>query len=219
MKHAWLAVVCAAALAACSNDAPGTPAEAQTRGPAADAPPDVVLADTATVAVPLSIPAQLYVEHDAVIHARSSGVVEALRADLGMQVREGQLLAQLESRDQQLALERAQEAFDASRREVERQRILTNVSGGTVADSERVESAHRRAALAVREAERAMELTRVTAPFTGVVTARYARAERLVQEGDSLFRVTARTPLLAAIHVPESLAAGLRVGTTARVVG
>jgi hypothetical protein len=51
------------------------------------------------------------------------------------------------------------------------------------------------------------------------VTARYARAKRLVGSGDSLFRLTALEPLLAAVHVPDSLASGLRVGTTARVVG
>jgi hypothetical protein len=37
--------------------------------------------------------------------------------------------------------------------------------------------------------------------------------------GDTLFRVTALAPILAAVHVPEASAAGLPVGTVAEVTG
>jgi hypothetical protein len=43
------------------------------------------------------------------------------------------------------------------------------------------------------------------------------RAGRLVKPGDSLFRVTATAPLLAAVHVPELSARGLAVGVSAWV--
>jgi membrane fusion protein, multidrug efflux system len=39
-----------------------------------------------------------------------------------------------------------------------------------------------------------------------------------VNPGDSLFRVTALAPVLAAVRVPETAAAGLRVGATAQVL-
>jgi hypothetical protein len=45
-----------------------------------------------------------------------------------------------------------------------------------------------------------------------------ARVQRLVSPGDSLFRVTALAPVLAAVRVPEAAAAGLRVGAPARVL-
>jgi hypothetical protein len=45
-----------------------------------------------------------------------------------------------------------------------------------------------------------------------------ARVQRLVNAGDSLFRVTALAPVLATVRVPESAATGLRVGATARVL-
>lgn len=219
MRHyAALASVAVGIVACSSGDSGRTAAAAEPDHPSA-AVPEMIVADTATVAVPLALPAQLYVENDAVVHARSPGVVRAIHADLGARVRSGQLLAELENEDQALALEQARVALEESRRNVERQRILTQLDGGTVADSERVETLHRQAALAVRRAEREMALTRIVAPFAGVVTARYARAERLVSSGDSLYRVTALSPLLVAVHVPDSLAVGLRVGTKARVVG
>ena len=88
----------------------------------------------------------------------------------------------------------------------------------TRADSEQVEFEHRAAELALRKAQRDYDLTRIVAPFAGVVTARTARVQRLVSPGDSLFRITALAPVLAAVRVPESAAAGLRVGAPARVL-
>jgi membrane fusion protein (multidrug efflux system) len=52
-----------------------------------------------------------------------------------------------------------------------------------------------------------------------VVTGRTARLGRLVGSGDSLFRLTALRPILAAVHVPEASGAGIAVGTEAEVVG
>jgi cobalt-zinc-cadmium efflux system membrane fusion protein len=179
----------------------------------------VATADTATVQVPLALPSQLYVEHDATIYARSAGIVEAVLVDLGSQVAEGQPLARLESADQRIALDQAQEKFDNTHQQVERQRALKTAGVVTTADSERVESEHREALLGLRKAQRDYDLTRIVAPFTGVVTGRTARLGRLVGSGDSLFRLTALRPILAAVHVPESSAAGIAVGAEATVVG
>ncbi len=163
------------------------------------------MADTATMAVPLALPSQLYVERDAAILARSTGVVEALLADLGRRVSAGQELARLESTDQAIALDQAREAFDNTKQLVERQRALATAGVVTRADSERVEFEHRQASLALKKAQREIDLTKIVAPFSGVVTGRTARVQRLVNPGDSLFRVTALEPVLAAVHVPESI--------------
>jgi RND family efflux transporter MFP subunit len=176
-------------------------------------------ADTATVQVPLTLPSQLYVEHDATIYARSPGIVEALLVDLGSKVAAGQLLARLESADQQIALAQAEEKFANTRQSVERQRELRAAGVVSVADSERVEFEHREAMLHLRQAQRDLELTRISAPFPGVVTARKARLHRLVSSGDTLFRITALSPVLAAVHVPEAAPGALRIGTEAEVVG
>jgi RND family efflux transporter MFP subunit len=102
---------------------------------------------------------------------------------------------------------------------VERQRALKVAGVVTQADSERVEFEHRDAALSLRKAQRDYDLTRIFAPFGGVVTARPARLHRLVSSGDSLFRITALKPVLAAIRVPEGSAAGISIGAEAEVIG
>ena len=191
--------------------------ETGSTGGASDA--SIASADTATVQVPLALPSQLYVEHDATIYARSPGVVESIMADLGSRVSAGQSLARLESTDQRIALAQAEDKFANTKQSVERQRALKAAGVVTVADSERVEFEHREAVLRLRQAQRDLELTRIVAPFAGVVTGRKARLHRLVSAGDTLFRLTALGPVLAAVHVPEATADGLRIGSGAEVVG
>jgi membrane fusion protein, multidrug efflux system len=181
--------------------------------------PALVTADTATIQVPLTLTSQLYVEHDATVYARSGGVVESILVDLGSKVAAGQPLARLESADQQIALAQAEERLSNSRQTVERYRELKVAGVVTAEDSERVEFEHRQATLMLRQAQRNLALTRIVSPFAGVVTARKTRLHHLVSSGDTLFRVTAMNPILAAVHVPEAAAEALRIGTEAVVQG
>jgi RND family efflux transporter MFP subunit len=142
-----------------------------------------------------------------------------VNGDLGTRVGPGQLLAQLEDVDQEIALAQAGVAHANAEQQVVRIRALTTSGAATVADSEAAEFRYREAELALRKARRENELTRITAPFAGVVTSRTARVGRLVSPGDTLFRVTAVSPLLAQVRVPEAGAAAIRIGAPARVIG
>jgi RND family efflux transporter MFP subunit len=205
---------------ACGRASDGDPPPAiQTGALAATPTVAVAVADTATVEVPIVLPSQLYVEHDAMVVARSVGIVESILVDLGARVSAGQQLARLESADQRIALSQAQAKFVITRQNVERQRELKAAGVTTVVDSERVEFEHREAVLTLQQAQRDYDLTRIVAPFRGVVTRRTARIHQLVNSGDSLFRVTALRPVLAAIHVPEASAALIKVGAQAQVIG
>ncbi|HET7241117.1 MAG TPA: efflux RND transporter periplasmic adaptor subunit, partial [Gemmatimonadales bacterium] len=206
-------------LAACggAKEAPRQPTETAV-GTTPD-PASLVVADTVTVELPLSLPAQLYVEHDAALYARSAGIIEAIQADLGSRVEAGQVLARLESADQEIALDQARVRYANAKIQVGRQRELKTAGVVTQADSERVELEFREAELALKKSQRDFDLTRVVAPFPGVVTGRTARIGRLVSPGDSLFRLTALAPVLAAVRVPEGSAFGIRVGAEAEISG
>jgi membrane fusion protein, multidrug efflux system len=216
MRRGWVAALAlggSLAVGGCSD----RPAQATAAVPARSV--DLMTADTTTVAVPLSLTAQLYVEHDAVVAARTSGTVRQVSADLGTRVVPGQLLAQLEDVDQEIALAQAEVGQANAEQQVVRIRALTASGAATVADSEAAEFKYRESGLALRKARREAELTRITAPFAGVVTSRTARVGRLVSPGDTLFRVTALNPLLAQVRVPESGASGIRIGSTAQAIG
>ena len=173
--------------------------------------------DSSTVRLPLELPAQLYVEHDAVVVARSAGTIEALHAELGDRVHAGQLLARLESTNQAIALAGAEAAYENLTRVAARTRLLKKGGGATAADSEQVEFQLRAADIDRRKAQHDVELTRITAPFAGIVTSRLARPSRFVAVGDTLFRVTEPAPLFARVRVPEAGARQLRTGDAATV--
>jgi len=173
--------------------------------------------ETTTVAVPVALTAQIWVEHDASVFARASGIVEAVLVDLGTRVRGGDVLARLEDVDQRLALEEAEQSHANALSLATRARRLAGSGAITVADSEQFELDLRLAEVRLGQARRAEQFTRVTAPFAGAVTARAARRGRLVSDGDSLFRITALGPLLVSVRVPES-AGGSAPGDSARVV-
>ena len=205
-------------LAACGGDVAPPVQTTAAASLAATPSGTVATAESTTVDRPLTLPSQLYVEHDAAVVARSSGIVESILVDMGTRVAAGQALARLESTDQEIALAQARERSANASQRVERQRALATAGVVTPADSEQVEFEHRDAELTLRQAQRDYDLTRIVAPFAGVVTARMARVQRLVNAGDSLFRITALAPVLATVHAPEGAATGLRVGAEAQVL-
>jgi RND family efflux transporter MFP subunit len=94
---------------------------------------------------------------------------------------------------------------------------MLRVNAMTATEVEQAELRGEQAELALRQARRDLELTRVVAPFGGIVTARYARAPRLVAAGDTLVRITEMAPLLARVRVPEGSAESVRVGDAVTV--
>ncbi|MDP2484049.1 MAG: efflux RND transporter periplasmic adaptor subunit [Candidatus Palauibacterales bacterium] len=211
-RNAWVVAGLVLVAAACGSRP--EPRETTT----AAAAPVLVAVETVTVALPVELEAQLYVEHDAIVYARSDGIVESVRVDIGERVKAGQVLATLEDVDQRIALAEAEVANASARSVVARARELGGRGVMTVADSEQAEFAYAQAGIALRRAQRAMELTRVVAPFAGLVTARAIRPGRLMAQGDTLFRVTATAPLLVSVRVPEASAAAIALGSTGEVV-
>ena len=120
-----------------------------------------------------TLPSQLYVEHDAAVLARSSGVVEAIMADIGSDRGGGTGAgAAGEHRPGDRAGAGEGEARPTPSSRPSGSAPSRPPAWSTRADSEQVEFEHRDAELALRKAQRDFDLTRIVAPFAGVVTAR-----------------------------------------------
>jgi RND family efflux transporter MFP subunit len=209
--RAGLALAVVVGAAACGSAPAAREMEAVTGGQV------LATVETVTVALPITVESQLYVEHDAIVYARAAGLVDSVLVDLGARVRAGQVLATLEDVDQRIALDAAEQTHAIAQKNVERARTLGGQGMVTTADSEQAEFAFAQAVLEVRRARRAETLTRVIAPFAGSVTARRVRPGRLVAAGDSLYRVTALAPLLVSVRVPETTGGTVAVGDSAEV--
>jgi membrane fusion protein, multidrug efflux system len=214
---ATLATAAALSVAGCEAAAPATRTAAQrTAAPAAPAVREV-FADTATLDLPRAYPSQVYVEYDVAVAARSAGVLDSVFVHLGSHVRAGALLGVVDGRGQEIEAARARERSERARATMQRAHELAKSGGVTAAESEQLAGELRQAELNVQTADRALALTRITAPFAGVVTARYARPRQLVAEGDTLFRVAETGPELVRVRVAEAVARGVQHGDRAVV--
>ncbi|MEO7103022.1 MAG: efflux RND transporter periplasmic adaptor subunit [Gemmatimonadaceae bacterium] len=227
LRTIFFAVVCATATLGCDSGTAASVAEVSTANaqgrprpslaPATSGADGATTVQVVTIDDPLVLPAQLYVDHDVVIAAQSSGVLQHLNADLGNSVAAGAVLASIDSGDQRIAVAKAEAAVDQASRFAKRVRALSHAGGVTAADSESAEFALRQATLSADSARRALTLTRVTAPFAGVIAARYVGPYHLVHVGDTLFRLTETGPLLARVRVPEARRDALVTGGRATV--
>lgn len=188
----------------------------------ADAPSDTVLTLPATT-----------LARDAVdVVARAEGYVRAYHADLGAQVRAGQLLAEMS------APERDDEIHIASVRVSEAEQRLsitrttagrtTQLSGAGVLSGQEGDDAELgltsvNAALDSSRAELRRLRTlrgyqRIVAPFDGIVTARLVQQGTLVNAGSTvLFRIE-RPELKVVIDVPQEHATAITAGMEAEVL-
>ena len=173
--------------------------------------------DTMTVNAPRAYPAQVYVEHDVAVAAQAIGVLDSVFVQLGSPVHAGALLAVVDASGQEIEAARAREHVERARATMQRARTLAKSGSTTAVESEQLAGDLQQAELSMKAAERALTLTRVSAPFGGVVTARYARPRQLVAVGDTLFRVAETGPQLVRVRVSGPGARRVRPGDHALV--
>jgi membrane fusion protein, multidrug efflux system len=196
---------------------------------------------------PLSLPASLQPLADTVLYPRANGYVAHFDVDIGQQVKEGQLLAVIETPeiDQQLDQARAQLLqTQAALGQAEAQRNYANISlqryqrlrpAGVASQQEldqkqaesQVSEANVTAAAATVEVTRAdvrrltqiKSFARVVAPFSGIITSRTTERGALVAAGNStpLFRIADIDTMRAFVQVPQDLAVHMQIGAKAAI--
>jgi RND family efflux transporter MFP subunit len=152
---------------------------------------------------------------DILVHAKVSGYVNMIRVDIGDRVKQGELLATLEIPELQDNLDKARAALSASEQEVAKaradrdnfhliyQRLLdvakahSNLIAQQDLDTAKAKAASAQAALGAAEQHRdgaqaevgryntLIDYQRITAPFSGVITKRFADLGALIQAGTS----------------------------------
>lgn len=179
----------------------------------------------------LSLPAQMQAFANAPIYAQVSGYVQTWSVDIGAQVKKGQLLAQIDPRSYQAALEQAKGALTRdtavlnnaktdlaryqalaaqnaiSNQQLAAQQTSVNADAGVVAADKG----------AVQQAAINLAYTRIIAPFDGVVTARTVDVGAYVAAGagasnQPLFTVSDRKRLRLYVSVPQNLSGNIHNG-------
>ena len=172
-------------------------------------------------------------DDDAVIHARVSGYLKAWNVDIGAQVKQGQVLAEIDTPelDQQLAQAKAALATaDANQKlaQITAARWANLLARDAVSHQEADEKAgDLEAKTAISQAARAdvdrlqalEAFKRIVAPFDGVVTARNTDIGALIAAGQpndpGLFTVADVRRFRIYVRVPQSYSAEIAPGAMA----
>ncbi|MBV9087652.1 MAG: efflux RND transporter periplasmic adaptor subunit [Acidobacteriaceae bacterium] len=186
----------------------------------------------------LVLPANVQAYVDAPIYARTSGYLKRWYVDMGAHVRQGQLLAEIDTPEvnQQLRQARAdlgtaEANMHLSQITEERYRGLLksdavskqeadNAAGDYAAKQAIVESARAN----VRRLEETQSFQKIYAPFSGVISARNTDVGALIDAGSSggtrteLFHLVQPDKLRVYVNVPEAFAPSAKVGLAADLV-
>ena len=195
----------------------------------------------------LELPGSVEPLQETVLYARASGFVRRWLVDLGDHVKEGQVLAEIDTPelDQELAQAKAQLAQAQAQlvqaqanqalaganlaryRElapsgvVSRADVDENEAKAKVGDANvLVAQANVAAQQAnIRRLNQLQGFSKVTAPFAGVITQRTAEVGALVTAGNGqpLFKVAATNPARVFVQVPQDVAPSVRAGVAVQV--
>ena len=183
----------------------------------------------------ITLPGRLRAYYHAPIHARVNGYIKRLAVDIGAVVKEGDLLAEIDTPDldQQLlqaradlSLARANASLSRTTAERWESMLKTNSVARQAVDEKRADLAAREAS--VKAAEAAVErllankaFARIVAPFDGAVTARLAETGALVNagasEGRALFEISDTRRLRLYVNVPQVHVNAVAEGTGASI--
>ncbi|HVB79758.1 MAG TPA: efflux RND transporter periplasmic adaptor subunit [Candidatus Binataceae bacterium] len=158
------------------------------------------------------------------IYAKVPGYIKSLRVDKGDRVRAGELIATIESPETDQQVHNARAAYRIARVTDDRNQILVGqaVISQQIADESHAAMLQAKAILAQSIALQAYE--RVTAPFDGIVTARYVDPGHLIPEAtnstslsDAIVAVARMKPLRVYTYVPQNIAPFIRNGDRATI--
>jgi RND family efflux transporter MFP subunit len=136
-----------------------------------------------------------------------AGQIFSIAVEAGDRIREGDMIAELDQADFNLAVDRAQASFDLAKSEFERAASLAE--RGVAADS-RLDTARAQFAeadVALREAQRQLSQTRIVAPFDAIVARTFVEEYVNVTSAAPVARLQDVSEMRIMISLPEELAA------------
>jgi RND family efflux transporter MFP subunit len=178
----------------------------------------------------LRLPTTLRGNSESVIYARTSGYVAAWHKGIGDYVKQGELLASIDTPEQehQLAEARAEREQIAARNQLAKttlarwEALSQSESAISQQDLDEKRSALRQseadlnaAQANVKRLENLENYRNIVAPFTGIITRRSIEVGDYITVGSKeLFALTQTDPLRATIWIPQAYADNLATGTS-----
>ena len=146
------------------------------------------------------------------IAAKMTGVMAQVPVVLGSRVNKGDLLVKISAREIVAQLNQAQVRFKQAERNLSRERKLLKKNATTAETVKSMQDQYAVAKAAVQKVQTMLSYATITAPFSGVITAKNVHAGDLATPGTVLMRMENDQKLQAVCAVPESLVLQIRSG-------
>jgi membrane fusion protein (multidrug efflux system) len=151
------------------------------------------------------------------VSADLPGTVERIGFDSGQTVREGEVLALLDTRQEQAQLAAADAQRELARLNFQRMEGLLNERVVSRAEFDRATADERQADARVGEIRAAIARKTIRAPFSGVLGIRQVNLGQYLSGGDPLVTLQSLNPIYVNFGVPQQSAGEMRIGRSVRL--
>lgn len=158
-----------------------------------------------------------------VVSADLPGIVERIAFESGQKARQGEVLAVLDSRQEEAQLAAAASELELARLQLERFSGLRSKGVTSQAEYDAAAAAHAQAQARVGEIRATIDRKRIRAPFTGLLGIRQVNLGQYLSPGDPVVPLQTLAPIFVDFSVPQQqvvrLTPGTRVEATAEEGG
>jgi membrane fusion protein, multidrug efflux system len=151
------------------------------------------------------------------ISADLPGTVDRIGFEAGQAVREGEVLALLDTRQEQAQLAAAEAQRELARLSFERMQGLLNENVVSRAEFDRATADQRQSDARVGEIRATIERKTIRAPFSGILGIRHVNLGQYLSAGNALVTLQSLNPIYVNFGVPQQAIAQMRTGRNVRV--
>jgi membrane fusion protein (multidrug efflux system) len=151
------------------------------------------------------------------VSADLSGIVDRIAFDSGKTVEKGDVLVQLDTRQEQAQLAGAESQLQLARLNFERMTGLVQQDAVSRAEYDAAAAAHKQAEARLGEIRATIERKTIRAPFSGVLGIRQVNLGQYLTDGAPVVPLQSLNPVYVNFGVPQQEATEMRPGRSVRI--
>ena len=184
---------------------------------------NVVSAQRDRKAKELTLPGTFQAFKETTIYPRANGYLKSWKVDIGDNVKEGQLLAEIEAPELDQQVAQAKAAYEIAKVTADRWRDLVGKKVVSKQEYDQNEKAYEGARANYEQLQKLQGFKEIVAPFGGTIFARNIDVGTLVTAGTGnagtpLFRIVQSDPLRVYVYAPQENAPSIHEGLTAKIL-
>jgi len=151
------------------------------------------------------------------VSADLPGVVDRIAFDSGKTVEKGEVLVQLDTRQEQAQLAGAESALELARLTHERMQGLVKQDAVSRAEYDTAAATYKQAEARIGEIRATIERKTIRAPFSGVLGIRQVNLGQYLTGGDPVVPLQSLNPIYVNFAVPQQDTADMQIGRTVHI--